>query len=114
MEVTVADLLRHTSSLTYGRTPHKEINQAHKNAGILDREKIGSDDEWYGQGAFAFEPGSDWVYGCSTDVLGGVVEVASEMSLGQFFRDRIFKPLKMKDTGFYVPKNKGYSFCGKL
>ena len=38
-EVTVADLLRHTSGLTYGRTPHKEINQAHKNAGILDREK---------------------------------------------------------------------------
>ena len=38
-EVTVADLLRHTSGLTYGRTPHKEINQAHKNAGILDRGK---------------------------------------------------------------------------
>ena len=56
-EVTVADLLRHTSGLTYGRTPHKEINQAHKNAGILDREKISSDDEWYGQGAFAFRAG---------------------------------------------------------
>jgi CubicO group peptidase (beta-lactamase class C family) len=54
-EATVADLLRHTSGLTYGRTTHKEINQAHKNAGILDREKkSGSNDEWYGQGTFAF------------------------------------------------------------
>ena len=43
-----------------------------------------------------FQPGSDWVYGCSTDVLGGIVEVASGIPLDQFFRERIFKPLQMK------------------
>ena len=113
-EVTVADLLRHTSGLTYGRTPHKEINQAHKNAGILDREKkLVPMMNGMGKVPLLFEPGSDWVYGCSTDVLGGVVEVASEMSLGQFFRDRIFKPLKMKDTEFYVPANKAARFAAK-
>jgi CubicO group peptidase (beta-lactamase class C family) len=111
-EVTVADLLRHTSGLTYGRTPHKEINQAHKNAGILDREKkVVPMMNGMGKVPLLFQPGSDWVYGCSTDVLGGVVEVASGMSLDQFFRDRIFKPLKMKDTGFYVPANKALRFA---
>ncbi len=111
-EATVADLLRHTSGLTYGRTPHKEINQAHKNAGILDREKkVVPMMNGMGKVPLLFQPGSDWVYGCSTDVLGGVVEVASGMSLDQFFRDRIFKPLKMKDTGFYVPANKAARFA---
>ena len=58
-----------------------------------------------------FHPGTDWVYGCSTDVLGGVVEVASGISLDQFFRERIFKPLKMVDTGFYIPTTKANRFA---
>ena len=111
-EATVADLLRHTSGLTYGRTPHKEINQAHKNAGILDREKkVVPMMNGIGKVPLLFQPGSDWVYGCSTDVLGGVVEVASGMPLDQFLQERIFKPLKMADTGFYVPAHKADRFA---
>ena len=58
-----------------------------------------------------FQPGSDWVYGCSTDVLGGVVEVASGMPYEEFLKERIFKPLKMKDTDFYVPESKANRFA---
>jgi CubicO group peptidase (beta-lactamase class C family) len=111
-EATVADLLRHTSGLTYAWSSNKKISQALKDAGVLDREKkVVPMMNGMGKVPLLFQPGSDWVYGCSTDVLGGVVEVASGIPLDQFFRDRIFKPLKMKDTGFYVPANKAARFA---
>ena len=111
-EATVADLLRHTSGLTYGRTPHKEINLAHKDGGVLDRDKkLVPMINGMNKVPLLFQPGSDWVYGCSTDVLGGVVEVASGMPLDQFLQERIFKPLKMEDTGFYVPPSKADRFA---
>jgi CubicO group peptidase (beta-lactamase class C family) len=111
-EATVADLLRHTSGLTYGRTPHKEINQAHKDGGVLDRDKkLVPMINGMNKVPLLFQPGSDWVYGCSTDVLGGVVEVASGMPLDQFLQERIFRPLKMADTGFYVPPSKADRFA---
>jgi CubicO group peptidase (beta-lactamase class C family) len=52
----------------------------------------------------AFQPGSEWRYGVNTDVVGRVVEVASGMSLDEFLKRRIFAPLKMEDTCFYLPK----------
>ena len=54
----------------------------------------------------AFVPGSAWQYGLSADVLGAVVEVVSGMSFGEFLNKRIFEPLDMQDTAFYVPQHK--------
>lgn len=54
----------------------------------------------------SFVPGTTWQYGFSADILGAVVEEASGMRFGQFLAQRIFEPLGMKDTGFYVPKDK--------
>ena len=54
----------------------------------------------------AFQPGEQWRYGTSTDVMGRIIEVTAGMSLGEFYRNEIFEPLGMKDTGFYVPKEK--------
>ena len=106
-EVTVADLLRHTSGLTYGWSSHREIREAHRNAGVLDRDKkLIPMVHGMSKVPLVFHPGSDWVYGCSTDVLGGVVEVASGIPFDQFLKVRILEPLKMKDTDFYVPKGK--------
>ena len=111
-EATVADLLRHTSGLTYAWSSNKKISQAFKDAGVLFRDKkvvpmvSGMD-----KVPLLFQPGTDWVYGCSTDVLGGVVEVASGIPLDQFFRERIFKPLQMADTEFYVPAHKADRFA---
>ena len=111
-EPTVADLLRHTSGLTYAWSSNKKISQALKDAGVLYRDKkvvpmvSGMD-----KVPLLFQPGTDWVYGCSTDVLGGVVEVASGIPLDQFFRERIFKPLQMADTEFYVPADKSDRFA---
>ena len=106
-EATVADLLRHTSGLTYGWKAIEAIGQAHRKAGVLDRDKaLVPMMNGMGQVPLLFDPGSDWVYGCSTDVLGGVVEVASGMPFDQFLRERILEPLNMKDTDFYVPADK--------
>ena len=52
----------------------------------------------------AFQPGSEWNYGVSNDVLGRLVEAVSGMALDEFFRTRIFEPLGMTDTGFFVPE----------
>ena len=59
----------------------------------------------------AFQPGEDWIYGISIDVLGRVIEVASGQPLDKFLKQRIFKPLDMKDTGFFVPKKKHDRFA---
>jgi len=56
------------------------------------------------------EPGSAWIYGLSTDVLGHLVEVISGKSLGTFFRERIFEPLGMKDSSFRIKKEKEDQF----
>ena len=106
-EPTVSDLMRHTAGLTYGKTKIPAIDQAFKEAKMLDRDlAIKPMMSGMSKVPLVFQPGTDWRYGCATDVLGGVVEVASGQKLDAFFRERIFKPLGMKDTGFYVDKDK--------
>ncbi len=59
-----------------------------------------------GQFPLAFQPGSSWQYGTSADVLGAVVEVVSGMRFGEFLQKELFQPLDMRDTGFWLPKEK--------
>lgn len=103
---TVRDLMRHTAGLTYGggsAEPDKQFREAK----ILDR---GTDLETMGARLgkipLAYEPGTRWLYSCSVDVLGRVVEVASGMKLDVFLKRRLFDPLDMQDTGFFVPAEK--------
>ena len=106
-EPTVSDLMRHTAGLTYGRTKIPYIDQAYKKAKMLDRGvKLNPMMSGMSSVPLVFQPGTDWRYGCATDVLGGVVEVASGQKLDVFFQERLFKPLGMKDTGFFVPQDK--------
>ncbi len=58
-----------------------------------------------------FHPGEKWRYGLSADILGGIVEVVSGQTFGQFLEKEIFEPLGMKDTGFVVPKEKRHRFA---
>lgn len=58
-----------------------------------------------------FEPGEKWRYGLSADILGGIVEVVSGVKFGRFLEKEIFKPLKMHDTGFFVPGEKWNRFA---
>lgn len=98
--MTVQDLLRHTSGLTYAHLAGPRLkplydaaalNEEHSNADFVAR---------LARLPLAYQPGSTWQYGFSTDVLGRVIEVVSGMTLDRFFADRIFKPLAMYDTSF--------------
>jgi len=108
--VTIWHLLTHTSGLTYGvfsNTPVDVMYREQLDALSMntDRDLESTVDVLAGLPLIG-DPGARWNYSMSTDVLGRVVEVASGMSLADFFESRIFRPLGMDDTGFHVePQN---------
>jgi CubicO group peptidase (beta-lactamase class C family) len=100
-EVTVQDLLRHTSGLTYGHLTGTLLRKAYDAANILDEKLTNAEMvARLGKLPLAYQPGTTWQYGASTDVLGRVVEAVSGMDLDRFIADRICKPLGLVDTSF--------------
>jgi len=108
-EITIRDLLRHTSGLTYGWNAdlgpmYKEANVAH---GLLPYDgTIGDSVDRLAKLPLLFNPGERWEYSLSVDVLGRLVEVVSGETFDEFLRTRILEPLGMKDTYFFPPGNK--------
>jgi CubicO group peptidase (beta-lactamase class C family) len=104
--MTVRDLLRHTSGLTYGFFGPGLVKQAYRESGIESARDIDNAAfaERIARLPLAYQPGSTWDYSNSTDVLGRVVEVVSGQPLGALLKARLFDPLGMKDTGFTVPE----------
>ena len=99
-------LLTHTSGLTYGFQQANAVDEAYRAAGFFldpppEHDLASACDVWAGL-PLLFEPGAEWNYSVSTDVLGRVIEVVSGQSLDEFFAERIFAPLGMTDTGFSV------------
>ena len=99
-------LLTHTAGLTYGFHHAHPVDAMYRAAGFEWAPPDGSDlaaccDVWAGL-PLLFEPGSEWNYSVASDVLGRVVEVVSGQPLDRFFAERIFGPLGMGDTGFWV------------
>lgn len=105
----IRDLLTHTAGLTYGTGPAAELYQKAKFTGwyFADRdEPIGDAINRLAALPLNGQPGEVYQYGYSTDVLGYLVEVVSGMPLDRFFAERIFGPLKMVDTSFFLPPEK--------
>ena len=104
---TIRDLLCHTAGYSYGYTGIPELDKIHRAAGpLVETESLADFVKRMAKVPMAFEPGQGWLYGISTDLLGAVVERASGSPLNQFFRERIFIPLGMRDTGFVIPEAK--------
>jgi CubicO group peptidase (beta-lactamase class C family) len=102
-QMTVQDLLRHTSGLVYGPFGNTLVHQAYNKADLFDgNQTLAEFVTKLSKLPLAHQPGKVWEYGMSTDVLGRIVEVASGMPLDQFFEQRITNPLGMEDTGFYL------------
>jgi len=110
-EITIRDLLTHTSGIGYAQIGSKESNAIYYKAGVVggigvDKIVLGDKIKVLAGLPLMHQPGEKWTYGLNTDVLGYLIEVVSGMSLDEFFRKKIFEPLGMKDTYFYLPKEK--------
>ena len=112
--ITIRDLLTHTAGISYGSGA---LESAYKNKNVYmwyfaDKdEPIATTIDRLASLPFEAQPGERYVYGFATDILGVVVEKASGMSLDEFLRTRIFEPLKMTDTSFYLPPSKASRFA---
>jgi CubicO group peptidase (beta-lactamase class C family) len=101
--ITILDLLRHTSGLTYGFYGDSAVRKLYANSGLFEGD---FDNALFAERLaklpLAEQPGTQWDYGHSTDVLGRVIEVASGQSLFQFEKQRLLDPLGMTETAFCV------------
>ena len=114
-EISVQDLLRHTSGITYGQFGDSLVKQAYRAAGVMDPAQTTAQFiTRLGKLPLQYQPGEVWDYGMSTDVLGRLVEVVSGISLDAFIAARITQPLGMKDTGFAVPKAEAHRIAEAL
>jgi CubicO group peptidase (beta-lactamase class C family) len=110
-EITIRHLLTHTSGIDYaviGSDPFKAI---YAKAGIPsgignERDVLGDKMKKLGKLPLRHHPGEQWTYGLNTDLLGYLVEVWSGMTFNDFLQKRIFQPLGMKDTYFYLPTDR--------
>ena len=100
--MTIRDLLRHTSGLSYGTFSNTVVDQAYRASGLLEWSTLEELVTGLGEQPLVWQPGERWHYSLSTDVLGRLVEVLSGQPFDVFLRERIFEPLGMEDTGFYV------------
>ncbi len=109
-EMTIRDLLTHTSGLTYGFMYEHPVDQLYRDAGIEGANTVDLTlkemVEAVAEIPLLFSPGEHWNYSVSTDVCGHLVEVLSGRPLDEFLTSRIFAPLGMVDTAFFVPKEK--------
>jgi CubicO group peptidase (beta-lactamase class C family) len=110
-EITIRQLLTHSSGIDYAAIGTTEFKGVYAKAKIPsgignDKDILGDKIKLLGQLPIKHNPGERWTYGLNHDVLGYLVEVWSKMTFDQFLRTRIFDPLGMKDTYFYLPKEK--------
>ena len=104
-EMTTAHLLTHSSGLVYGAGG--EYGKLLRKANAMDKSgDLKSMIQKMASVPLAFDPGSDWTYGTSIDVLGYLVEVVSKHEFADYLQENIFNPLEMTDTAFYVPASK--------
>jgi len=107
--ITIFQLLTHTSGLTYPWNPRlgKAYREAGIGTGLLQQEgSTGDSIKKLASLPLLFQPGDAWEYSLSDDVLGYLVERVSGMPFDHFLEERIFKPLGMKDTYFFLPEDK--------
>lgn len=114
-QMTVQDLLRHTSGLAYGEiTQNAPVKEGYEKISVYTKERdydarnLAPADQIAKMATvpLAYHPGTIWHYSLASDMLGRVVERASGKRLGDFLQERLFGPLKMRDTAFWVPAAK--------
>ncbi len=104
-DITISDLLTHTSGLTYGFFANDEVDMLYRKSETHKTKNLTELMDALGKLPLKYQPGERWNYSYSTDVLGRVIEVISGQSLDEYLEQRIFNRLDMNDTGFHVSKS---------
>jgi CubicO group peptidase (beta-lactamase class C family) len=108
---TMHELMTHTAGFSYGLFGDGPVDKAYQSAGVMSSKNLQEMIDKLANIPLLYQPGTKWVYSVSMDVQGYIIEKLSGQSLPDFIHDHIFTPLKMKDSGFYVPKEKWSRFA---
>ncbi len=101
--MTVQDLLRHTSGLTYDHTGNGPVQQLYQQSRLRSRKITNAEHATLlASMPLLVQPGAEWNYSRSTDILGRIIEVVSGKTLGAFLTERILAPLQMTETAFHT------------
>jgi CubicO group peptidase (beta-lactamase class C family) len=101
--MTVQDLLRHTSGITYDHTGNSLVQQQYQQSRLRSRKITNAEHAAIVASLpLICQPGAEWNYSRSTDILGRIIEVVSGKSLSAFLTERILAPLQMAETGFHT------------
>ena len=108
--IRIVDLLTHTSGIAYAFIPG-DLQKTYTDAGLIagvtgKKMELADQMKLLAKQPLAFEPGTKWQYGLNTDVLGYLIQVVSGQRLDKFLAANIIGPLGMKDTAFYLPKDR--------
>jgi CubicO group peptidase (beta-lactamase class C family) len=103
---TVGEVMTHTAGFTYGFFGSGPVDKIYMQAKVLEAGSLKEFTEKLAKLPLAYQPGEGWEYSVAVDVQGALVERLSGMPFAQFLEDRLFKPLGMVDTAFFVPENK--------
>jgi CubicO group peptidase (beta-lactamase class C family) len=103
---TMRELMTHTAGFTYGLFGNTPVDKLYLSAGVFQSKSLQEMIEKLSQIPLLYQPGAQWVYSLSMDIQGHIIEKLSGQSLPDFMLQNIFKPLGMKDTGFFVPAEK--------
>src|SRR5208337_293359 len=108
---TMHELMTHTAGFTYGFFGNSLVDKMYKDQQVLESQSLQEMIDKLAKTPLLYQPGTRWVYSVSMDIQGYIVEKLSGQSLPDFMQQRIFGPLGMKDTGFYVPQEKRNRFA---
>jgi CubicO group peptidase (beta-lactamase class C family) len=107
---TMHDLMTHTAGFTYGFFGETPVDKMYRSANLFQGKSLQEMIDKLAKIPLLYEPGTRWVYSVSMDIQGYIIEKLSGESLPDFMEQNIFKPLGMKDAGFYVPASKRNRF----
>ena len=111
-EMTVQDLMRHTSGMTYGLFGDSRVDEMYNDAGVLsENQSVAQFVEKLSKLPLKHQPGTQWDYSVSVDVQGRLIEVLSGNDLATYMRERVFEPLDMRDTAFRMTEEKSGRFA---
>ena len=107
---TMRELMSHTAGFTYGFFGNTPVDQMYRDAHLLESKNLQDFIDALAKIPLLYQPGKGWTYSVSMDIEGYIVEKLSGQSLPDFMRDHIFRPLGMRDAGFYVAADKRSRF----